>query len=154
MRNRFIRYLDSPIGYIEIVGSADAVREVNFVEEKRRIDMPSNQVVDKAVSQIKEYLDGGRKEFTIPLELEGTEFQQKVWQALLRVGYGKTVSYKYIAEAVGNPKAVRAVGVANSRNPVAIIVPCHRIIGSNGSLTGYASGIWRKEWLLRHEGGP
>lgn len=152
MRKQFIRYIDSPIGIIEIVGNANAVTELNFVDERRKTALPSNTVVESGVKQLKEYLDGVRKEFTVPLDLEGTEFQRQVWQALQTVGYGKMVSYKTIAEAVGNPKAVRAVGAANGKNPIAIIVPCHRIIGSDGSLTGYGSGIWRKEWLLRHEG--
>ena len=152
MRDLYVKYVKSPIGIIEIAGTADAVMELNFVDERSRADLPSNAVVDAAVKQLREYLNGVRKEFTVPLDLEGTEFQKNVWQALLTVGYGKKVSYKYIAEAVGNPKAVRAVGAANGKNPIAIIVPCHRIIGSDGSLTGYGSGIWRKEWLLRHEG--
>ena len=152
MHDIFARYLDSPIGMIEIVGNDYAVAELNFLDKKRKTEFRSNQVVDAAARQVREYLAGDRKKFSVPLDMAGTEFQTKVWRALLTVGYGRTVSYKYIAEAVGNPKAVRAVGAANGRNPVAIIVPCHRIIGSNGALTGYASGIWRKEWLLRLEG--
>ena len=152
MDDKFVSYLDSPIGLIEIVGNEYAVTELNFLDEKRETDFSSNQIVDDAASQVREYLAGDRKEFSVPLDMAGTEFQKKVWKALLTVGYGRTVSYKYIAEAVGNPKAVRAVGAANGKNPVGIIVPCHRIIGSDGSLTGYASGIWRKEWLLRLEG--
>ena len=152
MHNKFIKYLDSPIGLIEIVGNEFAVTELNFLDEKRKSDFSSNQIVDAAARQVREYLAGDRKEFSVPLDMGGTEFQKKVWQALLTIGYGQTVSYRYIAVAVGNSKAVRAVGAANGRNPVSIIVPCHRIIGSNGALTGYASGIWRKEWLLRLEG--
>jgi methylated-DNA-[protein]-cysteine S-methyltransferase len=152
MPETYMNYLDSPLGLIEIVGNHKAVTGLNFVHQKRVSHPVSNTVVDAALDQLKEYLNGTRTAFSIPLELQGTFFQKQVWQALLKVGYGETVSYKHIAEAIGNPRAVRAVGAANGKNPVAIIVPCHRIIGSNGSMTGYSSGIWRKEWLLRHEG--
>ena len=152
MHETYVSYLESAIGIIEIVGNASAVTEVNFVDERQKAELPSNKILEAGAEQLKEYLNGARKEFTVPLDLEGTEFQMKVWQALQTVGYGEMVSYKTIAEAVGTPRAVRAVGAANGKNPIAIIVPCHRIIGSDGSLTGYSSGIWRKEWLLRHEG--
>jgi len=152
MRDLYVKYVESPIGIIEIAGTAEAITDLNFVDKRQKADLPSNAVIDEAAGQLREYLNGVRKEFTVSLDLEGTEFQGKVWRALLTVGYGKKVSYKYIAEAVGSPKAVRAVGAANGQNPIAIIVPCHRIIGSDGSLTGYGGGIWRKEWLLRHEG--
>ena len=152
MRDLYLSYVESPIGIIEIQGIADAITDLNFVDKRQKADLPSNAVIDKAAEQLREYFNGVRKEFTVTLDLEGTEFQKKVWRALLTIGYGKKVSYKYIAEAVGNPKAVRAVGAANGKNPISIIVPCHRIIGSDGSLTGYGGGIWRKEWLLRHEG--
>jgi methylated-DNA-[protein]-cysteine S-methyltransferase len=152
MRNLYVKYVESPIGIIEIAGTGDAITDLNFVDKKQKADLPSNTVIDEAAGQLREYFNGDREEFTVPLDLEGTEFQKTVWRALLTVGYGRKVSYKYISEAVGNPKAVRAVGAANGKNPVSIIVPCHRIIGSDGSLTGYGGGIWRKEWLLRHEG--
>ena len=99
-----------------------------------------------------EYFRKQRKVFELPLKPEGTDFQKKVWQALTQVPYGKTSTYKEIAERTGDLKAVRAVGGANRKNPIAIIIPCHRIIGSDNHLTGYAGGLWRKEWLLRHEG--
>ena len=152
MRDLCVKYVQSPIGLIEIAGTADAITDLNFVDKRQKADSHSNAVLYEAAEQLREYLNGVRKEFTVPLELKGTEFQKKVWQALLTVGYGNKVTYKYIAEVVGNPKAVRAVGAANGKNPISIIVPCHRIIGSDGSLTGYGGGIWRKEWLLRHEG--
>jgi methylated-DNA-[protein]-cysteine S-methyltransferase len=104
--------------------------------------------------QLAAYFAGDLRCFDLPLALDGTPFQRQVWQQLLSVGYGHTASYQAIAHAIDNPKAVRAVGAANGRNPVAIIVPCHRIIGSGArpKLTGYGGGLWRKEWLLRHEG--
>ncbi|MBW2095555.1 MAG: methylated-DNA--[protein]-cysteine S-methyltransferase [Deltaproteobacteria bacterium] len=144
-------YYESPIGLIEISGTADVIRSVNFVEE-RRDECFSNSLVDQAVQEIKEYFNGSRREFDVPLDLQGTAFQQSVWRQLLKIPYGNTVSYGDIARAINNPQAVRAVGGANHRNPIAIIIPCHRVIGSDGSMTGYGSGIWRKEWLLKHEG--
>jgi len=111
----------------------------------------STGVVDQAVQEIEEYFTGKRQQFEVPLDLQGTPFQRAVWKELLKIPYGGTVSYGEIARAIGNPKAVRAVGGANHRNPAAIVVPCHRVIGSDGSMTGYGSGIWRKEWLLKHE---
>lgn len=103
-------------------------------------------------SQLREYFSGERKKFNLPLDLEGTEFQKKVWKELQKISYGKTISYKMLSEKIGNVKAIRAVGKANGENPVAVIVPCHRVIGSNGSLTGYASGLDIKEKLLLLEG--
>lgn len=104
-----------------------------------------------AVRQLQEYFNGTRQQFDLPLAPHGTEFQQRVWRALTDIPYGATVSYAHIARAIDNPKGVRAVGLANGRNPISIIVPCHRVIGANGALTGYGGGLPRKEWLLRHE---
>jgi methylated-DNA-[protein]-cysteine S-methyltransferase len=110
-------------------------------------------LIKKAAAQIDEYLAGKRKEFSLPLALHGTEFQKAVWQALQGIPYGETRSYKEIAAAVGRPKAVRAVGMANNRNPIVIIVPCHRVIGHDGSLTGYGGGLPLKQRLLELEQG-
>ncbi|RPI76326.1 MAG: methylated-DNA--[protein]-cysteine S-methyltransferase [Desulfobacteraceae bacterium] len=101
--------------------------------------------------QLKEYFRGQRKEFDLPLNLRGTPFQKKAWRTLLKVPYGQTCSYRDLAIAVGKPKATRAIGGANHRNPIPIIVPCHRVIGAKGALTGYGGGLWRKQWLLEHE---
>ena len=103
--------------------------------------------------QINEYFTGVRKEFSLPLVLVGSDFQRKVWDKLLEVPYGKTKSYGEITKDLGDPKAIRAVGAANGANKMAILIPCHRIIGSDGKLTGYAGGLWRKQWLLNHENG-
>ncbi|HQI39814.1 MAG: hypothetical protein B6D44_05250 [Ignavibacteriales bacterium UTCHB2] len=105
-----------------------------------------------ALNQLREYFAGERKKFNLPLDLEGTDFQKKVWKELQKIPYGKTISYKALSEKIGNVKAIRAVGKANGQNPVAIIVPCHRVIGSDGNLTGYASGLDIKEKLLLLEG--
>jgi methylated-DNA-[protein]-cysteine S-methyltransferase len=104
------------------------------------------------MAQLDEYFEGKRKKFDLLLEPMGTDFQKKVWKHLVKVPFGKTASYLDVAMALGEMKATRAVGSANGRNPIVIIIPCHRVIGSNGSLTGYGGGMWRKEWLLKHEG--
>ena len=109
-------------------------------------------LINEAYRQLSEYLLGERKRFDLPLNPQGTVFQQQVWKALCDIPYGETRSYKQIAEAIGNPKAVRAVGMANNRNPLLIVVPCHRVIGANGKLVGYAAGIEKKEFLLKLEG--
>lgn len=109
-------------------------------------------VIKEAFRQLSEYFSGKRKTFNLPLLLKGTDFQKQVWQALLKIPFGETRSYKQIAEAIGNPKAVRAVGMANNKNPLLIVVPCHRVIGVNGKLVGYAVGLDKKEYLLRLEG--
>lgn len=149
----YFDYCDSPIGLIEIAGTSTAVIALNFVAERCR-EVASHSLVTEAVRQLDEYFDGNRRTFNIEMALEGTEFQQQVWQQLQTVPYGCVASYQDIARGVGRPAAVRAVGAANGRNPIAIMVPCHRIIGKNGHLVGYGSGLWRKEWLLKHEGYP
>lgn len=144
----------SPIGIVEIVGTEDAITSILF-SEKDTVDFPvtsdSPQVIVDCQRQLEEYFDGQRMEFDFPVTSTGTPFQQKVWSALTEVPYAETVSYGAIAKAIGSDKAVRAVGNANSKNKLTIVVPCHRIIGSTGKLTGYAGTLTRKEWLLRHE---
>jgi methylated-DNA-[protein]-cysteine S-methyltransferase len=105
-----------------------------------------------AVRQLREYFAGTRREFDLPLRLQGTEFQQRVWHSLTEIPYGETLSYGKLAKRIGNPNASRAVGLANGSNPISIMVPCHRVIGADGSLTGYGGGLERKRWLLAHEG--
>ena len=145
-------HVESPIGTVEIGVLAECVTILEFVDRPRQTAAHESHVLHMAMEQVKAYFESRLKTFDLPLDMVGTPFQQSVWQALLDVPFGRTASYQQIADAVGNPKAVRAVGAANGQNPVSIIVPCHRIIGKNGSLTGYGGGIWRKEWLLRHEG--
>lgn len=144
----------SPIGIIEIKGMAQGISSILFadrvqIQYKQNEETPSLLV--ECYTQLDEYFKGQRKAFSITFQFEGTDFQRSVWQALTTVLYGQTASYKHIATIVGNEKAVRAVGTTNSRNLISIVVPCHRIIGSNGKLTGYAGGLWRKQWLLEHE---
>ena len=153
MAEIFWGYLESPIGLVEVGASAQALLSLYFVEERRtELANEGNTVIASAIEQLGEYFSGTRTGFELPLEPTGTDFQQQVWRELLTVSYGQMASYLDIANAISKPKAVRAVGAANGQNPISVIVPCHRIIGSNGKLTGYGGGLWRKEWLLKHEG--
>ena len=147
----FITYYQSPIGVVEIVGTKEHIVAVNFVDRARRGDDDLPACVQECANQIDEYFKGNLTKFSLKLQMQGTDFQKTVWRQLTKVTYGQTASYGEIAAAIGKPSASRAVGGANGRNPIAIIVPCHRIIGTDGSLTGYGGGLWRKEWLLRHE---
>ena len=140
---------ESPIGIIEVTANQDAVLSVYFKDHA--LNSQSNDVTNLAVSQLTEYFDGKRFDFDLPLDPQGTAFQQSVWRSLQTIEYAKTCSYLNIAEALDNPKGVRAVGAANGKNPISVIIPCHRVIGKNGTLTGYAGGIDRKAWLLQHE---
>ena len=129
------------------------MRAVTFVDAPGGVgEVGANAVTEEAATQLAAYFDGARRTFELPLAPQGTPFQRAVWAQLLQVPFGETATYRDIALALDNVNGVRAVGAANGRNPIAVIVPCHRIIGSNGRLTGYGGGLWRKEWLLRHEG--
>lgn len=146
-----MKYLPSPIGLLEICSGDEALFGLGFVDHPRLFGT-TNPIVEEACAQIDAYFHNRLDRFDLPLALQGTDFQVSVWRELTRIPYGCAVSYRDIARAIGRPSAVRAVGAANGRNPIAIIVPCHRVIGVNGHLTGYASGLWRKAWLLQHEG--
>jgi methylated-DNA-[protein]-cysteine S-methyltransferase len=147
----FRLYYQSPIGLVEIAGTDEAVTGLNFVEAKPKKTSDESLVLRGAFRQIDEYFLGRRTEFSVPLKTAGTPFQEDVWKALRTISFGTTASYREIARIIGRPGAVRAVGAANGANPISIIIPCHRIIGQNGKLTGYGGGLWRKEWLLLHE---
>jgi methylated-DNA-[protein]-cysteine S-methyltransferase len=149
--DEFWGYYESPIGLLEIGGDERAVTSIYFVEE-RRDGAIASPVIERAVAQLDEYFAGERRTFDLSLELIGTEFQQQVGRELRAIPYGETAAYQEIANRLGNPRAVRAVGAANGRNPISIVIPCHRVIGGDGRLVGYGGGLWRKEWLLRHEG--
>ncbi|WP_088014805.1 methylated-DNA--[protein]-cysteine S-methyltransferase [Gottfriedia acidiceleris] len=147
-------YIDTPLGTLRIVGNDKGVAYIDFVkEESEEIHKIIPSSLKEAANELLEYFNGLRKEFSIQSIAKGTPFQESVWRELVKIKYGETASYADIANRIGNPKAVRAVANANARNPLSIIVPCHRIIGSNGKLTGYAGGLWRKEWLLNREQG-
>jgi len=150
--NDFTAYLKSPIGQIKITADSNAVNSILFVFKNTAMETENvNEVLTECRKQLNEYFAGKRKEFTVPIYQEGSEFQESVWAELIKIPFGKTVSYNDIAASLNNPKSIRAVGSANGKNQISIIVPCHRVIGSDGSLTGYAGGLWRKEWLLKHE---
>lgn len=150
MTKKYYGYYNSPIGTLEIVTSEDAVLSADFVDEVKETT-EDTEILREAKKQFDEYFRGTRKDFDIKCEVNGTEFQKKAWMALTEIPYGETRSYKEQAIRIGNEKATRAVGNANSKNIISIIIPCHRVIGSNKSLTGYAGGLNRKEWLLEHE---
>ena len=146
-----IFYYDTYAGRIGIAEEDGAITHLIFSERDWTVE--ETDLIKETKRQLDEYFAGKRKEFDIPTRLEGTEFQKRVWEELRKIPYGKTVTYKDIAEAVGCPKGFRAVGLANNRNPISIIYPCHRVIGSNGSLTGYGGGLDVKEKLLEMERG-
>lgn len=153
MSEEYRVYYQSPIGWIRITGGEEGIRSVYFVEDEEATAGEIPPCLQECVRQLDEYFRGQRRVFSLKLLPGGTEFQQRVWAQLLKVPYGSTASYRDIALALGDSDAVRAVGSANGKNPIAIIIPCHRIIGSDGKLIGYGGGVWRKEWLLRHERG-
>jgi len=154
----FYSYVDSPIGQLVLTGDAKQITALHLPEAKRAPTVPADAerndaVLQYATRQLNEYFAGKRREFQLRLNASGTDFQRRVWDAVYAIPYGTTASYRDIAEAVGSPKAVRAVGMANGRNPIPLIVPCHRIVGADGSLTGYGGGLPTKRWLLDHEQG-
>ncbi|MDL2144066.1 methylated-DNA--[protein]-cysteine S-methyltransferase [Flavobacterium tructae] len=145
-------YVNSPLGITKIVGDEDGIAIVSVSDVgDNDISQTIPKVLEEAVSQLQEYFDGKRTDFDLKLNPKGTDFQQKVWKSLLEIPYGKTISYMDQTKKLGDVKAIRAVASANGKNPLWIVVPCHRVIGTNGSLTGYAGGLSRKKWLLEHE---
>ncbi|MBZ4667783.1 MAG: ogt [Defluviitaleaceae bacterium] len=145
-------YYDTKIGMIGIMENGKAITCVCFGENlPKDIEFTETSLLKMASEQLQEYLKGKRKNFDLPLQPKGTAFQQKVWEALKKIPYGTTCSYKDIAEGIGNPRACRAVGMANNRNPIPIFIPCHRVIGANGKLVGYGGGLDIKEKLLEIE---
>jgi methylated-DNA-[protein]-cysteine S-methyltransferase len=146
-----IDYLTTPLGMVEIQASEQGITQVIFCGNQRKT-IATNELINRCKQQLNQYFNGQRKHFDLPLDLRGTLFQKSIWTCLTEIPFGHTCSYRDIADMIDNRKAVRAVGGANGRNPISIIVPCHRVIGTNGALTGYAGGIERKLWLLKHEG--
>ena len=144
-------YYQSPIGTIKIVGTESGITSLIFAKSNSTKLLPVHPCLKNVLKQLEEYFKGRRKEFKQNLILQGTHFQKQVWRELLKIPYGKTASYKDVAAAIGRDKAVRAVGNANRVNKIGLIIPCHRVIGSNGKLVGYGGGLWRKKWLLEHE---
>jgi methylated-DNA-[protein]-cysteine S-methyltransferase len=143
--------LESPVGYLSLVSDEKYLKSVTFSDERVEDAEHLPGILLQAASQLKEYFEGTRSRFDLPLDPDGTGFQKNVWQKLLEVPYGATKSYRDIALELGSVLNTRAVGTANGKNPIAIIIPCHRIIGQDGKLVGYAGGLERKKWLLLHE---
>ena len=153
-------YYHSPVGILEIRTSGDILNAVVYLNSWKGPAINENDVVTETdlsviaaetIKQLKEYFGGTRKKFDIPIQQNGTVFQLKVWNALLNISYGRTISYLQLSKNIGDVKAIRAVGTTNGKNSINIIVPCHRVIGSNGDLVGYGGDLWRKKWLLDHE---
>ncbi|MEX0314832.1 MAG: methylated-DNA--[protein]-cysteine S-methyltransferase [Allomuricauda sp.] len=145
-----IAYLQTPIGLAEFEGDENGLTSIRVLDTEKPIGIIPRALQD-AVGQFKEYFEGKREDFDLKLNPSGTDFQKKVWKLLQEIPYGKTVSYLELSKKLGDPKAIRAVASANGKNPLWIVVPCHRVIGSNGDLIGYAGGLHRKKWLLEHE---
>lgn len=143
-------FINTPLGTAKIKGDENGISVISILQEGEISKTIPLELKD-AVKQLEEYFAGKRTQFTFSLNPKGTDFQQKVWKALLEIPYGKTTSYMDLTKKLGDVKAIRAVASANGKNPLWIVVPCHRVIGSDGSLTGYAGGLWRKKWLLEHE---
>ena len=141
----------SEIGPLEVVGNQKGILTITFGADEFETDRNLPALMAECLRQLTEYFKGRRQKFSIPLVLEGTDFQKAVWRQLQKIPFGQTASYGDIARAVGSPRAFRAVGNANNKNPIPLIIPCHRVIGSDGKLVGFGGGIWRKEWLLEHE---
>jgi methylated-DNA-[protein]-cysteine S-methyltransferase len=153
-------FYHSPIGILELSGNTNALTSLLFINAWKGKKINENEIIflpptlpilKKCVQQLNEYFAGTLKQFDIPFLLNGTPFQQQVWTALNNIAYGHTISYLTLSKRIGNVKAIRAVGTANGNNAISIIIPCHRVIGSNGDLVGYGGDLWRKKWLLDHE---
>ncbi|HEY2148470.1 MAG TPA: methylated-DNA--[protein]-cysteine S-methyltransferase [Pirellulales bacterium] len=157
--NTIFTYIDSPLGRIMVLGDGEFVTGLYMPDHKGRPGLDASwQLAEEPFAaireQLAEYFAARRQEFSVPLKLAGTPFQRRVWQELLQIPFGSTISYAELARRIGQPTATRAVGNANGRNPVSILVPCHRVIGANGQLTGYGGGIDRKQWLIEWERRP
>jgi methylated-DNA-[protein]-cysteine S-methyltransferase len=143
--------IKSPLGYTKILGDADGVSSITVLNSEEKISEIIPENLEDCVYQLNEYFEGKRNQFDLKLNPQGTDFQKRVWDNLLTIPYSKTISYLNLSKQLGDVKAIRAVANANGKNPLWIVVPCHRVIGSDGSLTGYAGGLSRKKWLLEHE---
>jgi len=146
-----IAIIETPLGSAEITGDTDGISSIKILEENAPISAEVSEDLKNAILQLKAYFKGELHTFNLKLNPSGTDFQKRTWKALLNIPFGKTTSYLELSKQMGDVKAIRAVAAANGKNPLRIVIPCHRVIGSDGSLTGYAGGLWRKKWLLEHE---
>lgn len=144
-------YLKTPLGIAKIEGDMLGLSSITILDSDQEPDVIFPEILEDAIYQLQEYFEGKRQTFTLNLNPQGTNFQKKVWEALQYIPYGKTISYLELTKNLGDIKAIRAVAAANGKNPLWVVIPCHRVIGSDGSLTGYAGGLHRKKWLLNHE---
>jgi methylated-DNA-[protein]-cysteine S-methyltransferase len=151
MMNLYTAYYKSPVGLLKMQCSDRFIKTVTFSDAEGEIQNDEHKLLQTCTRQLEEYFAGKRRQFNLSLNQDGTEFQARVWDLLYKIPYGKTISYNELARQYGDVKAVRAVASANGKNNLCIIVPCHRVIGSDQSLVGYAGGLWRKKWLLDHE---
>lgn len=149
--SRFCTHYTSPVGVLEIIANETAIESLLFVDTVSTTATDQHPLLNTCTTQLEEYFAGTRQVFELPIQQKGTDFQQRVWQELIHIPFGKTISYLQLAKQLGDEKVIRAAGTSNGKNAIAIIVPCHRVIGSNGSLVGYAGGLARKQWLLEHE---
>ncbi len=152
MTTAYTAYLPSPVGLLLIQSSETAITKVLFTEEETVAPTEQPEVLEECLHQLSAFFDGKLQDFSVALEPAGTPFQQQVWKQLVKIPYADTISYLDLSKQLGDEKVIRAAASANGANPIAIIIPCHRVIGSNGSLTGYAGGLHRKQWLLEFEG--
>ena len=143
--------INSPLGFVLIEGNEEGISKISVTSDETILSETISDLFDEVVTQLNEYFQGNSTDFQFKMNPIGTDFQKKVWEELLKIPFGKTVSYQEVTNNLGDPKAIRAVANANGKNPLWIVIPCHRVIGSDGSLTGYAGGLWRKKWLLDHE---
>ncbi len=146
-----ICHIKTPLGTATITGDQNGITAISISDEDIKPTLKIPETLQAAITQLQEYFDGTRTNFCLKINPKGTDFQQKVWKELCKIPFGQSCSYLELSKKLGDPKAIRAVANANGKNPLWIIVPCHRVIGSDGSLTGYAGGLWRKKWLLDHE---
>jgi methylated-DNA-[protein]-cysteine S-methyltransferase len=151
METEHVFFIESPIGAVEIKGTPEHITGINFFETSGLSSDKPHQILKICGNQLQEYFSGKRKKFTVPIKQSGTDFQLQVWNQLGKIPFGHLSSYEEIAVRLKDKKNARAVGSANGRNQISIIVPCHRVVGKNGDITGYAGGLWRKKWLIEHE---
>lgn len=152
--SEFFTYYKSPLGILKVSATEQYVTEISFVDDEENVEPASKEtcnILTECTEQLIEYFNGKRRAFNFPIHQKGTNFQQTVWNELLSINFGKTINYMDLAKRLGNPTSIRAAASTNGKNQVCIVVPCHRVIGTNGSLVGYAGGLWRKRWLLEHE---
>jgi len=144
-------YYPTPIGYVRITENDGFITSIYMLDGEFETHPPETPLLKKAVQQLDEYFRGERKDFDLPIKQQGSDFQQQVWDELSKIEYGKTISYLDQSKRMNNPLGIRAIAAANGKNPLIIVVPCHRVIGSDGNLIGFGAGLWRKKWLLEHE---